>query len=87
VFVPGLTLHPSGALFTSHFSRALPEAQSERRVDILDAHSGALRLRIVLPQQLMTDVDGLHGSFWRPTRMASVFLPSLHPTAARNTLR
>jgi len=26
-------------------------------VDILDAHSGALRLRIVLPQQLMTDVD------------------------------
>jgi hypothetical protein len=32
-------------------------------VDVLDAHSGALRLRILLPQQLMTDVDGLHGSF------------------------
>jgi hypothetical protein len=32
-------------------------------VDILDAHSGVLRLRIVLPQQFMTDVDGLHGSF------------------------
>jgi len=32
-------------------------------VDILDAHSGALRLRIFLPQQLMTDIDGLHGSF------------------------
>ena len=32
-------------------------------MDILDAHSGMLRLRIFLPQQLMTDVDGLHGSF------------------------
>lgn len=32
-------------------------------IDILDAHSGALRLRVFLPQQLMTDIDGLHGSF------------------------
>src|SRR4029077_16257668 len=32
-------------------------------VDILDAHSGTLRLRIYLPQQFMTDVDGLHGNF------------------------
>jgi len=32
-------------------------------IDILDAHSGVLRLRIFLPQQFMTDVDGLHGSF------------------------
>jgi hypothetical protein len=32
-------------------------------IDILDAHSGALRSRIFLPQQFMTDVDGLHGSF------------------------
>ncbi len=32
-------------------------------MDILDAHSGVLRLRIFLSQQLMTDVDGLHGSF------------------------
>lgn len=32
-------------------------------IDILDAHSGALRLRIFLPQQFTTDVDGLHGSF------------------------
>lgn len=32
-------------------------------VDIFDAHSGALRLRIFLPQQFMTDVDALHGSF------------------------
>lgn len=32
-------------------------------IDILDAHSGVLRLRIFLPKQFMTDVDGLHGSF------------------------
>ncbi len=32
-------------------------------IDILDAHSGVLRLRLLLPQQFMTDVDGLHGSF------------------------
>jgi hypothetical protein len=32
-------------------------------VDILDAHSGALRLRLFLPQQFMTDVDALHASF------------------------
>ena len=32
-------------------------------MDILDAHSGLLRLRILLPQQLMTDVDAFHGSF------------------------
>jgi hypothetical protein len=28
-----------------------------------DAHSGARRLRIFLPQQFLTDVDGLHGDF------------------------
>jgi hypothetical protein len=32
-------------------------------IDILDAHSGALRLRIFLPQQFTTDLDALHGSF------------------------
>ncbi len=32
-------------------------------IDILDVHSGVLRLRILLPQQFMTDVDGLHGGF------------------------
>jgi hypothetical protein len=32
-------------------------------IDILDSHSGALRLRIFLPQQFLTDVDGLHGDF------------------------
>jgi hypothetical protein len=32
-------------------------------VDILDTHSGALRLRFSLPQQFMTAIDALHGSF------------------------
>jgi IPT/TIG domain len=32
-------------------------------VDISDARSGQLRMRIFLPQQLMTDVDALHGDF------------------------
>jgi hypothetical protein len=32
-------------------------------VDISDARSGQLRMRIFLPQQLMTDVDALHGEF------------------------
>ncbi|HKV61229.1 MAG TPA: IPT/TIG domain-containing protein [Candidatus Acidoferrum sp.] len=31
--------------------------------DILDAHSGALRLRVFLPQQFLTAVDGLDGDF------------------------
>ena len=64
VFVPGLALHPSGALLYQPFLTGAPgSAGVKGGVDVLDAHSGALRLRIYLPQQLMTDVDGLHGSF------------------------
>jgi DNA-binding beta-propeller fold protein YncE len=64
VFVPGLTLHPSGALIYQPFLTGAPgSAGVKGGVDILDGHSGALRLRLFLPQQLMTDVDGLHGSF------------------------
>jgi hypothetical protein len=67
VFVPGLTLHPSGALLYQPFLTGAPGSTGVKGgVDILDAHSGALRLRIFLPQQLMTDVDGLHGSFLAP---------------------
>jgi len=63
-FVPGLTLHPSGALIYQPFLTGAPgSAGVKGGVDILDAHSGALRLRIFLPQQFMTDVDGLHGDF------------------------
>jgi hypothetical protein len=62
--VPGVTLHPSGALIYQPFlTDPAGNAGVQVGVDILDAHSGALRLRIFLPQQLMTDVDGLHGSF------------------------
>jgi hypothetical protein len=64
VFVPGLALHPSGALLYQPFLTSTPgSAGVKGGVDILDAHSGALRLRVFLPQQLMTDVDGLHGCF------------------------
>lgn len=62
--VPGVTLHPSGALIYQPFLTGAPgSAGVKGGVDIVDAHSGALRLRIFLPQQFMTDVDGLHGSF------------------------
>jgi hypothetical protein len=62
--VPGANLHPSGALVYQPFLTG-PAGSSgvTGGVDILDAHSGVLRLRILLNQQFMTDVDGLHGSF------------------------
>jgi hypothetical protein len=63
-FVPGLTLYPSGALIYQPFLTGPPgSAEVKGGVDILDAHSGALRLRFSLPQQFMTDIDALHGSF------------------------
>ena len=62
--VPGITLHPSGALIYQPFlTGAAGSAGVSGGIDIVDAHSGVLRLRIFLAQQLMTDVDGLHGSF------------------------
>jgi IPT/TIG domain len=64
VQVPGVALHPSGALIYQPFlTGPAGNAGVQGGVDILDAHTGALRLRILLPQQFMTDVDGLHGSF------------------------
>ncbi len=64
VSVPGVTAHPSGALIYQPFLTGAPASPGVRGgVDIFDAHSSALRLRIFLPQQFMTDVDGLHGSF------------------------
>lgn len=64
VSVPGLVLHPSGALIYQPFLTGPPASAGVRGgVDILDAHSGVLRLRIFFPQQFMTDVDGLHGCF------------------------
>src|SRR5258707_9111764 len=64
VLVPGVALHPSGALIDQPFlTGASGRAGVKGGIDILDAHSGALRSRIFLPQQFTTDVDGLHGSF------------------------
>src|SRR5712692_445174 len=62
--VPGVTLHPSGALIYQPFLTGAPASAGVKGgIDILDAHSSALRLRIFLPQQFLTDVDGLHGNF------------------------
>jgi hypothetical protein len=62
--VPGVALHPSGALVYQPFlTGPAGNAGVYGGVDIVDAHSGVLRLRILLHQQFMTDVDGLHGSF------------------------
>jgi hypothetical protein len=71
VLVPGLAMHPSGALLYQPFlTGPAPAAPStngiQGGVDILDAHTGLLRLRILLPEPLATlstDVDALHGSF------------------------
>lgn len=64
VAVPGTALHPSGALLYQPFLTGAPGGAGVKGgIDILDARSGLLRLRIFLPQQFMTDVDGLHGSF------------------------
>jgi hypothetical protein len=64
VLVPGVALHPSGALLYQPFLTGAPASAGVKGgIDILDAHSGALRLRIMLPRQFMTDVDGLHGCF------------------------
>src|SRR5579859_52496 len=62
--VPGVVLHPTGALLYQPFlTGAAGTPGVKGGIDVLDAHSGTLRLRILLPQQFMTDVDGLHGSF------------------------
>lgn len=77
VTVPGLTLHPTGALLYQPFltGPAPPESPNPTLapglrggVDILDSHSGHLRLRICffLPEPLAmrsTDIDGLHDGF------------------------
>jgi IPT/TIG domain-containing protein len=71
VAVPGAALHPSGALIYEPFLDGAPPAAPPATgirggVDIRDAHSGHLRLRVYLPEpfaMLSTDVDGLHGAF------------------------
>jgi IPT/TIG domain-containing protein len=71
VSVPGIAMHPSGALVYQPFragpAPAAPSATGvQSGVDILDAHTGKLRLRIFLPEplaMLASDIDGLHGNF------------------------
>jgi len=65
VLVPGLALHPSGALLYQPFlTGAAGSAEVRGGVDILDAHSGQLRLRVFFPNPLLTDSDALHGGFF-----------------------
>ena len=71
VAVPGAALHPSGALLYEPFLDGAPPAAPPATgihggVDIRDAHSGRLRMRVYLPEpfaMLSTDTDGLHGTF------------------------
>lgn len=71
VSVPGLAMHPTGALLYEPFltdpaPAAPPAIGIQGGVDVLDAHSGRLRMRIFLPEplaMLSTDLDALHGSF------------------------
>jgi len=74
-FVPGIALHPSGALVYQPFlsGPAPPESSTapipanlRGGIDIVGAHSGRLRLRIPLPEPLAahsTDTDALHAQF------------------------
>ncbi len=71
VDVPGVALHPSGALIYEPFLDGPPPAAPPATgihggIDIRDAQSGQLRLRVYLPEpfaMLNADVDGLHGGF------------------------
>jgi hypothetical protein len=71
VAVPGIAVHPSGSLLYEPFLDGPPPASPPASgihggVDIIDALSGRLRLRVYLPEafaMLATDADGLHGGF------------------------
>jgi hypothetical protein len=54
VAVPGLAMHPTGALIYQPFLTAAAGAANVKGgVDISDARSGELRMRTILPQQLI----------------------------------
>jgi hypothetical protein len=69
--VPGMGLHASGALLYQPFltgpaPAAPPATGIQAGVDIIDTHTGRLRLRVFLAEpfaMLSTDIDALHGSF------------------------
>jgi hypothetical protein len=72
---PGIAMHPSGALTYQPWldgpapaeePNGPPPASLHGGVDIFDAHSGQLKLRVALPEPLAThsdDVDALHAQF------------------------
>jgi len=66
VAVPGIALHPSGALIYEPFLYGPPltspsPAGIRGGIDIRDAHNGQPRLRVYLPEPIA--IDGLHGEF------------------------
>jgi hypothetical protein len=69
--VPGIAVHPSGTLvyvpfLTGPAPVTAPFTGLEGGVDIFDAHTGRLRLRVILQEpiaMLSADTDGLHGKF------------------------
>jgi hypothetical protein len=69
--IPGMALHPTGAVLYQPFltgpaPAAPPAIGIQGGVDLVDTHSGRLRLRVFLPEPfaaLSTDIDALHGSF------------------------
>jgi hypothetical protein len=75
VTVPGIAMHPSGALVYQPFlngpappETATPAPNPTLRggIDIFDAHNGRLRLRIALPEPIAAnagDLDALHSQF------------------------
>ncbi|HSC44278.1 MAG TPA: IPT/TIG domain-containing protein [Candidatus Acidoferrum sp.] len=68
---PGIALHPSGALLYLPFLTGAapvtaPFAGLQGGVDIVDAHTGRLRMRVMLPEplaMLAADLGGLQGKF------------------------
>jgi hypothetical protein len=71
VAVPGIAMHPSGALLYEPFLDGAPPAIPPASgihggIDIRDAHNGQLRMRLYLAEpfaMLSTDLNALHGSF------------------------
>ena len=69
--VPGIALHPSGALVYLPFLTGPPPVSApftglQGGVDIVDGNTGRLRIRVFLPEpfaMLAADSDGLHGRF------------------------
>jgi hypothetical protein len=69
--VPGIVMHPTGALLYEPFltgppPSSLPITGIQGGVDIVDSHTGQLRLRVFLPEpfaMLAADSDGLHAGF------------------------